>query len=138
MSTEPEMIQGDIRLEGDISPVLAILCGYDGRNLVVADISAEGGIHVADTGAGLDGYEVFSGTATDTATALGVDAQSSQVTIEVETFDLTIAFQNSAGGWGADIDLSIGWHSWDFSFQDIRIDNETTLSNSVYQIIVMR
>lgn len=135
---QPPMIQGDIRIVGEVQPTLAILVGYDGTQLVAADISPSGSIHVADTGAGLDTYEVFAGTATDTATALGVSAQSSQATIEVTTFDLTIAFQNSAGGWGSDIDLSIGWHSWDFSFQDIRIDNETGGSNSVYQIIVMR
>lgn len=138
MSTQPGQPESEVHLEGNVLPTLAILVGKGDDGLAIAEVTAGGELKTASSGSGLDTYEVFNGTAGDANVALGVAAQSSQVTLEVLTYELTFSFQKSDDSWGADIDLTLGWHSWDFSFQDIRIKNETSGENAVYQITVMR
>lgn len=134
LDVEPDFPRGNVLLGPDIGLNISALAGYNGDNLVLADITSAGAIHVADTGSGLESYEVFSGYATDSATALSVSAPSSGVKLFITDFPIDIAFQDSSLTWGSDIELPLGQYDWEFTFTDIRINNQTAGLNSSYLI----
>lgn len=134
-TTDPTTPDGRILLRGDLEPRLSWLAGLLGTGSVIIEGTSGGSLKVADTGSGLESYEAFNGTATDTNVELNITSVSSRITIEVMTFDMTISLQNSVGTWGGDIDLAVGVWEWDFTFSDVRLKNETGGSNATYQIV---
>ncbi len=138
LSIEPSQPEGPLMVEGVTSPVLAFLVAKGSNGTVFVEASDDGSLKTAQTGSGLETYEVFSGTATDVATALGVAAQSARADFFITAFGLTISFQKSDGSWLTDIELPVGNASIDFSYQDIRIDNTVGggAADAIYQIIV--
>ena len=138
LDLEPPTPTGELRIEGDVQPTLALLVGKGANGSVWVEATGDGSLKVADTGSGLEAYEVFSATATDINVELGLATTSSSITLQVKSFGLTFSFQKSDLTWGGDIELSVGWHSFDFTMANVRVKNTTSggAADSVYQIIV--
>lgn len=134
LGLRPTTFEGDLRLQGDLEARLSWLVGLTDTGSIALKATTAGSLKVADTGSGLETIEPFSGTATDTATALGVGQQSSRVSLEISDYSLDVAFQKASGSWSGDLVLKPGFWEWDFSFKDIRINNTVGGSDSVYQI----
>lgn len=134
LSTTPSTPEDEVRLTGDVQPTLAILTGIGLEGLVAIEVTADGSIKSADTGSGLEVYQVFNGTTTASQVELDIGQASASITIQVKTSDMNFSFQNVSGTWGANINLSIGWHSFDFSYSDIRVIDGA--ASATYQILV--
>lgn len=135
LDLEPPAPEGEIFVRGEVLPTLSMLLGKTTGNSVAIEGTDDGALKVAVVGSGLETYEVFSGTAGDAASALGVAAQSARIDMTISTYGLTIAFQKSDSSWLGDIEFAVGSYSLDFSFQDVRVHNTSAGDNSIYQIV---
>lgn len=137
LNLEPAYPEGEINIEGDFQPTFAIMVAKGLHGLVAVEATSDGSLKTGETGAGLEVYEVFAGTAVDAATALGIAAQSARADLYITAFSIDIAFQKADDSWHGDIVLPVGNYSLDFTFKDIRINNTVGggAADSVYQIV---
>lgn len=123
LDTEPDfpdrlIISGD-RLEWGIN----YLIGKSPLGSSLIRSTSTGALKVADTGAGLEAYDVEVGTTVD-AYAVGQTYTSTsgwnEASILVEGNDVTAAFASAAGTYGDDWSLAVGLHRIPMTFWAVK------------------
>ncbi len=138
MEVSPPQTETEIRIEGDVQPVLALLVGKGIEGTVFVEATADGALKMAGAGSGLETYEVTTATVNDAATALGFAALSARLDMTITTYPLDLAFQKADGSWLADMVIQPGSYSIDFSFMDARVNNTVAGQVAVLQSVAWR
>ena len=138
---EPEFVE-EYEISTDFSRVLAHVVGRTGNRSILINATTDGRLHVAAAGTSMEVYNVEGELAAPDAYDGGstfLQAVPIYITdILVETQDGTISFRNSAGVWGDDIALPVGFHSKDFIHYGIRFQNRVALAVARYEIVMYR
>jgi len=141
LDLEPEFIE-EFNVGTDFSRTLAHLVGRTGNRSIMIRATSDGRLHVAAAGTSMEVYIVEGEVAAPDAYDVGstfIQLLPIYVTdILVETNDGTISFRNSAGVWGDDIAMPVGFHSKDFLHYGIRFQNRVALAVARYEIIMYR
>lgn len=127
---------GEVFLGQDIPLQASYLVGKANIGSVLIEGTADGSLKVANTGSGLTSYEVFTGTTTDTATALGVAVQCARADFFFYDAAVTVNYVDAQTATLGAFDLAIGTSSQDFSFSDIKVKSKASGVHSTYQVIV--
>ena len=125
LTLDPEQVE-QIYVSEEFSRTLSHLVGLSGSRGAMIKATSSGSLHVATTGSGLEIYQVQSGGAADSYAAADTFAFTSadeQFKILIENNEAQISLRNSALTWGGNINLTVGWHTFDFVIWGIRIQN---------------
>ncbi len=138
---EPKFIE-EFDIGTSFERVLAHVVGRVGERSIIIKATSDGRLHVAAAGTSMEVYNVEGELAAPNAYDAGstfVQVLPIYVTdILIETEDGTISFRNSAGVWGDDIDLPVGFHSRDFIHYGIRFQNRVAAALARYEIVMYR
>ena len=137
LDLEPGQPESEIRIEGDVQPTLALLVGKGPRGAVWVEATQDGSLKSATTGSGLESYEIFTGSSANAYVAMAQTITAAHVDIQVVTEEQTVRFKDAGGSWLGDIPLSVGWHSWDFSFAGVAVKSTAAGVHGTYKILVM-
>jgi len=123
LDLEPPTPEGEVRVSGNVEPVLAFLVAKGTNGTVFIEATDDGVLKTADTGSGISFVEAFIDTSTDAAVAVGLTVTATEVWVKVVTNPIDLAFQFGSGSWSGDLTLVAGDYVFNISCIDLRINS---------------
>jgi hypothetical protein len=137
LDTEPDFPE-ELFIDGErLQLGLTYIVGKAPTGSALVEATSTGALKVADTGSGLETYEVNTGTSADAYAAGQTHETSSgwdEVRILVERNELFASFKNAAGTWGSDWALAIGEHRIVLSCYGVKFKSRTLASDGDYEM----
>jgi hypothetical protein len=134
LELEPPTPEGELRIEGDVQPVMALVVAKTPNGSVLIEGTVDGALKTADTGSGLDSIEVSAGNATDTLTDLALAAPYTKLIITVTVNPLQITFETATSTYSSTVDLAVGIHERELSGVDLQVANVNAGQTASYQV----
>ena len=140
LDLEPDYTE-EAQVSTDFNRSLSHVVGLVGERGIMIRATSDGRLHVASAATAMEVYLVENGNAPDAYNAGSTFEQANAIYTTdflIETFDATISFRNSAGVWGDDMAVPVGYFSKDLIHYGVRIQNRVALSVSAYEISMFR
>lgn len=137
LNTEPDF-PDELHIDGErLQLGLTYIVGKAPTGSALVEATSTGALKVADTGSGLESYDVSTGTSAD-AYAAGQTHETTtgwdEANILVERQELFASFKNSAGSWGSDWALSLGSHRIVLACWGVKFKSRVVGSDGDYEL----
>ena len=137
LDTEPDFPE-ELFIDGErLQLGLTYIVGKAPTGSALIEATSTGALKVADTGSGLESYNVNTGTSADAyaseqthETATGWD----EVRVLVERNELFASFKNAAGTWGSDWALTEGEHRIVLACWGVKFKSRVLASDGDYEL----